>query len=278
MGFRMSWLLIKDRSAEDILKTLGLKNAGPAMSAVSRNEMVGYQWLSGWYVVLFGQTVGLPNQKTVAELSIGGSVVCGELNDTVCYSAASEYLDGKESWWISNEMQDKLFVSGQPPGLEEYTSKEISCVYEIPVLISENYTGFKHNIFFTEGVIALELDPLCKAVQTPEDPIDRSVREVSLRLALPRLWNIASRGDSIVIADRWSPDDGELQLSKVRAKELLNWFKASENAQEPAEFSESNSAVSMRLRDKKDYTHYGLGYVSGTLNKNEPEFNKLWLI
>lgn len=160
MGFAISWLAVRDGSADDCCAALGLRRTGRESD---EPEIGGVRLKSGWYLVWFESFPGVQGRtEFIQAISKSADVLTCMVEEHVMFSYASLWRDGQEVWHVAHqgdEAVDNLSVAGDPPpeldGIrreieqrqaeEDESAAEVDHMFDIPLELARKLTGFKHD-------------------------------------------------------------------------------------------------------------------------------------
>src|SRR5579864_2308015 len=101
MGYSISWIAFKGKTAAQSAELLGLSLSGK-FEETPRSKFSGTQLATGWYVVVidrFGHKfVGTSNLSRVSKT---GEVVAAGTEEHVMFSSAEAWKDGKLIWKVT---------------------------------------------------------------------------------------------------------------------------------------------------------------------------------
>lgn len=165
MGFRETWIALRNLPRDQILAPLGLQptdrsapGGGPAL----------IEFDSGWSVVVFDSDE--PRLAEARELSKSAEVVTVTLSDSVMVSSCSAFSDGQQQWSVTHDFGKgvrSLEVQGEPPEPYEKISArcfanqdaadakagiEVDHIYDLPIELGKVLTGYRHDVSSTNGV------------------------------------------------------------------------------------------------------------------------------
>ncbi len=163
MGLSISWLPVKGKESEVVLRELGLALMGerdelPAESPVAAASLPG-----GWYVVIFDRYEHESVREDVLErVSTGCDVVAAGAEEHLMSSFASGWRDGQRLWWISHDADKGVYdleVEGRVPNgfdrvrrerLDEQggaggSEADVDYVFDLPLEAAKLVTGFSHD-------------------------------------------------------------------------------------------------------------------------------------
>ena len=163
MGFTLTWIAVRGKPDSEIRSALGLTGTGqfqelpdaPISAALSP---------SGWYVVVRDRELGFFDDEVLSKISLSCELVMCTLSETVMYSGASEWKDGRKIWSVthdSSQGREDLQHDGELPSefaairerlMEsqkgERSSKPgmgIDYIFDIPIELARQLTGYTHD-------------------------------------------------------------------------------------------------------------------------------------
>jgi len=179
MGVSLSWLAIKGKLPEAVLGELELRSAGKP-GEVGRSPFVAAISDAGWYLLVFNRCEHhIISAPVVERLSAGCEVLTCTVEEHVMFSEATGWRDGHRLWLVTHRGDDdttKKTVSEEGTLPSEYSAirerffrqqeaenaadAEVDFLFEIPVVLVQTFTGFKHDeaspVFEANGFELLE--------------------------------------------------------------------------------------------------------------------------
>jgi len=162
MGFAISWCAVPESAADEFLQRIGLTDSGETEEIPE--SLIGVASLdTGWRLLWYNEyDCPFLGETQRRELSASYDLLyC--LVDEHCMASSSEmWSGGSRKWWISHKGIDGpkgLDSSGDLPAnfsevreeMEAEQLKEggeqadVDYIFEIPLLVAESITGFKHD-------------------------------------------------------------------------------------------------------------------------------------
>jgi glutathionyl-hydroquinone reductase len=159
MGFSISWLAIRGAKALSALSQLGLEETD-SRELVPESPVSAVTLETGWYVIFFNDASPAALQPEVLRrLSQLSTVVTCQVEEHAMVSTAAEWQDGKEVWYVMHDAEDgptNLDSVGQLPSsfesvrnaqLAKNSSANVDYVFDVPVMLAQEITGFRHDDF-----------------------------------------------------------------------------------------------------------------------------------
>lgn len=155
MGFRVTNIFVKGKTASEIQSLLGLEATGESES-VPESPVAAAVLPSGWYLLYCNEHPS--DENRVVSLSDGAEVIQLTVNETVMACDAVCWRDGDEVWSITHDAQlgkPDVESSGMLPaefvGIHARLKKsseedpEVDYLFDIPVEVVYALTGFRHD-------------------------------------------------------------------------------------------------------------------------------------
>ena len=162
MGYSISWLAVKGKTADSVLQELGLISSG-RMADFGTAPFTGRDLPSGWFLlVLKGCDHKFINPESLASLSKNCEVIASSIEEHVMFSSAEQWTGGARVWRVEHvgengpiqlttdgalpvdfrsiaDAQKKLQSDdgGEKAGVDHY--------FEIPLNAAQIIIGFKHD-------------------------------------------------------------------------------------------------------------------------------------
>lgn len=157
MSFDLRWIGVEGRQKKRLLDRLGLEPAGDAGDELG-GEFTLAETSTGWVVLVTG-TPGFPLDEVLAKVSSScGFAVSGEIMETVTFSQASAWREGRPVWSVtydSEKQPEPLTVDGvPPPGLAAIRARleadqaavgpdaDVSYIFDVPVDLAASIAGY----------------------------------------------------------------------------------------------------------------------------------------
>jgi hypothetical protein len=159
MGYAISWLAVRGKTADEVRRLLRLHTTGER-EEVPESPITGVDLPGGWYLV-FADDFSYAQGCDLARLSSDAEVVTFAAEEHVMYFAASGWTAGRQIWSVIHDAQQGLYhleASGDlPEFFEDIRARHLSrqraagqCadvdhVSDIPVELAANLTGFRYD-------------------------------------------------------------------------------------------------------------------------------------
>ena len=164
MGFSSSWLAVRGKSSKDVLADLGLVETS-SREWMPESEIVSTTPSSGWFVVFFNEVSPEALKPEALKLiSSNAELVTCQIEEHAMVSAASEWRNAKELWYVAHDAEDgltNLDSSGElPTGFADIrdrqerkrqTTRDVDYVFEVPIELAASIVGFRHDDSFDEA-------------------------------------------------------------------------------------------------------------------------------
>lgn len=162
MGYRLSWLAVKGKSAAQLLDELGLMHTGK-FEECPESDIVGADLRNGWYVVVANDgSDQFAYDANLKELSSGAELVAGLVNETSMCSIAEGWQDGAKNWSVCHASSEGILhldVEGSlPSAFVAIRDQQIALqkregqgpdradhIFDIPVKLTQALTRFKYD-------------------------------------------------------------------------------------------------------------------------------------
>lgn len=162
MGYAISWIAFKNKTAAQAAELLGLSPSGK-FDEVPESMFCGVLLGNGWYVVVvdeYGHKV--MRERSLQRVSAAAEVVAVAIEEHVMSSSAEAWKNGGRIWKISHESEsgprnlEELgsFPEGYPSikerllaaqQREDDGAREVDFVFDVPLELSDAIVGFKHD-------------------------------------------------------------------------------------------------------------------------------------
>jgi hypothetical protein len=117
MGIRATWIAVRGVDEADVFERLGFIDTGEA--ADDDGLELSYTQAPGGWLIIFCPEREAPPAEKVEALSVGGQAIICTVSETVMYSEARGYENGRALWSIEHDGGeqgcDHLDVAGAPP-------------------------------------------------------------------------------------------------------------------------------------------------------------------
>ncbi len=180
MGYSIAWIAVQTSDRAALFEQAQVRPTDEPdeyfESPVSGSALNG-----GWFL-LVGQGCDhrLIDPSLLAALSGHWDCVACSIEEHVMFSSSALWRSGTEAWSVSHDAQDGIFnlvASGELPASyghvkeskvreqesEGGQSADVDLIFEIPLLLAKELTGFKH-----------DEDPTCLAQPTPVVFVDEA--------------------------------------------------------------------------------------------------------
>jgi hypothetical protein len=167
MGYRISIIVTALADAESVLNRLGLKSG--VESDIDNESPVSGAPNDGQYLIWVNDDHRHVSHEDLAEASSRCGLLTLRANETVMYSEITKFENGRPLWSLmhySEEGPDHLAVWGEPPagwpeilsGLrrENEGDDDTDYVFDVPVILFEQLTGFRYDRGHNLPFVALE--------------------------------------------------------------------------------------------------------------------------
>lgn len=162
MGYAISWIAFKDKSAAQVQERLSLAPTGRLKEMPE--GMFSAASFGSWYLVFIGRHAHeFVRESMLEKLSADCEVVAAIVEEHVMFSSAECWISGKRVWSATHDAQsgtDHLAETGSLPAsfqaikarLFAEQSKEkaddpmrVDHIFDAPLELAESLTGFKHD-------------------------------------------------------------------------------------------------------------------------------------
>ena len=162
MGFSISWLALKTDDKDSANALLSLKETGE-FGDYADYPIVGIILPSGWYLIVADRCDHeLIKPETLKDISSNFTVVACSIEEHCMFSSCSIWDDGAEQFSVDHKGDESFYSlesKGVPPsGYNEIKEKyhkeqdkeggedaEVDMIFEIPTVLAQSLTGFKHD-------------------------------------------------------------------------------------------------------------------------------------
>lgn len=165
MGYSLSWVAIRGRSAADVRRDLRLAATGK-FQEYPEAPFLGAALPGGWSLILANRDHRFGDEELLARLSVGGEAVACLVEDHSMVNQASGWKEGRHVWTVSHDGSNgrgRPELEGEVPAefapilkaLEEEQrggSDNVDYLYDAPAELAKALVGFRHN----QGVPGLE--------------------------------------------------------------------------------------------------------------------------
>ena len=183
MGFSIAWIAVQTRDHASLFE-LAQVRPSEGSDEFFESPISGAALNEGWFL-LVGQGCDnrLINRTLLESLSARWPCVACSIEEHVMFSSAAFWRAGAEVWSAAHNAQKGIFdlvVSGELPGSFDHLraskfreqeaeggqSADVDLVFEVPLLLAKELTGFKH-----------DEAPTCLAQPTPMAFVDQVQRK-----------------------------------------------------------------------------------------------------
>jgi len=162
MGYSISWIAFKDKTAAQGAELLGLSPSGK-FDEVPRDMFSGSLLPSGWYVVVIEKCEHkFVRERSLQRMSAMAEVVAAAIEEHVMFSSAEAWKNGKQVWRVAHESESgprHLAEQGALPEqyrrvkerllaaqhIEDGGAREVDYIFDVPLELAEAIVGFKHD-------------------------------------------------------------------------------------------------------------------------------------
>jgi hypothetical protein len=162
MGWAISWLAVKGKSAEGLVQELGLAPTGKTAD-YGESMFTGRRLPGDWFLLVINRCDhDHVRPKSLAVLSRGCEIVACSLEEHVMVCSAESWRDGAQVWRIEHDAQqgiDHIGTSGLLPDGYAAIEREFAAqqeqaggrqadtdyFFEIPLQAAKAIVGFKHD-------------------------------------------------------------------------------------------------------------------------------------
>jgi hypothetical protein len=170
MGLAMSWIAVRGRDRDDVLRELGLESE-PEVTDFPPGGLSVSPLAGGWLLFVADRDLDAAFEPRFTDLSRGGSAVACVVEEHVMFQESRGYRDGVEAWRVTHDcnMEGGLYhleVTGDPPSeLEAIRRTEVAnqdaeggqqagvdFLADAPLDLAKAICGFKHDDEWPEGM------------------------------------------------------------------------------------------------------------------------------
>lgn len=179
MSGQVAWYAVKGKVRNEVLRALELKETERFLPRPGTSHC-GVPLGTGWYL-LYLNDPDEPTLETAGQkLSAIAPVVACELHPRKKRSACASWKDGQREWSVSYDGRanagavqtagsvPRSFAQVKDEFMARQGSDHIDYVFEIPLQLARQLTGFKHDEDF-EGVLSGSFEVL-EPLNAPEKP------------------------------------------------------------------------------------------------------------
>lgn len=162
MGYSISWIALKDKTAAEVAELLSLSRSGE-FDDIPRGMFAGTQSGRGWYVVVidvYGHK--FLSERSLRRISAESDVIAAAIEEHVMFSSAEAWAKGNLVWRLTHEgetgpnnlreqgslpeqfprVKQRLLAAQQQ---EDQAEPEVDHIFDIPLELAEEIVGFKHD-------------------------------------------------------------------------------------------------------------------------------------
>jgi hypothetical protein len=162
MGYAISWIAFKDKTAAQAAELLGLSPSGE-LEQEPESMFCGVRLDNGWYVVVINEYGHrFVRERALQGVSAAADVVAATIEEHVMFCSAEEWEGGNLMWKVSHESEKDLRhleEQGSLPGQylavrerllaaqqrENEGGGEVDYVFDVPLELADAIVGFKHD-------------------------------------------------------------------------------------------------------------------------------------
>ena len=173
MGYAISWIAFKDKTAQQVFELLSLSPSG-TFAEEPEGMFSGAQLDTGWYLVFINEYghkfIGKNSLQRVSmdremDREMDSEVVAVAVEEHVMFSSAEAWKSGKLIWKVTHEGEGgplgprhleehgilpKEYQSTKQRLLaaqkqEDQNEPEVDHIFDIPLELAESIVGFKHD-------------------------------------------------------------------------------------------------------------------------------------
>lgn len=167
MGYSLIWLAVKDKTKSSLLEELNLSET-TQKEDFPESDITGMPLPSGWYLISINKIDEKYLDKNLLTfLSKDCKLITCLVEETVMVSTAQSWENGKLAWEVVHDSQQGLLhltTQGDlPENFNSIKTKKIKeqeaeggedagvdIIIEIPLLLAESITDYKHDAFSDE--------------------------------------------------------------------------------------------------------------------------------
>ncbi|MFI5458361.1 MAG: hypothetical protein ACHRXM_23270 [Isosphaerales bacterium] len=160
MGYSLSWLAVKGRSAAAVRNELGIHGNG-RHEEFPESDVVGAELPGGWYLVVANR-IPVRDDAVLRRLSCGCELVTCFVEEHAMVSYAARWTDGTRVWSVAHDAQqdrEHLETEGDLPAdfgsiRDRLRSDQeaaggrkagVDYIFDVPVQLAESLTGYRHD-------------------------------------------------------------------------------------------------------------------------------------
>jgi hypothetical protein len=175
MGFAISWVAVKGKAPDTVREELSLTSTDEVTDLAFHPPVSAASLPTGWYVIAANSTDHkLTRNNVVSKLSNGCEVVAVVVEEHVMWASAVGWRHREKLWEVMHYAERGMFdleTTGTVPEAferirdsafaqqraENEERAEVDYVFDVPVDLAEEITGFRHDGTDAEFVV-LERD------------------------------------------------------------------------------------------------------------------------
>ena len=162
MGYSLSWLAIRGKSAEAVRDELGFRPTGKR-EQIPEAALSAVEMPNGWYLIVSNRSEQVADDATMQRLSSSGcALVTCFVEEHVMVSRASTWAGGRSKWSVTHDAQQghgHLEAHGELP--PSYTSildqlktkqqdadannEQTDYIFDVPVELALSVVGYRHD-------------------------------------------------------------------------------------------------------------------------------------
>lgn len=156
MGFRLLLIAVTDKEPESVHRDYGVTPTGQ-YEEIPESPVTGAMLPSGSYLLYVNDDI-VPDNRVLAQLSKGASLIACYANETVMNSLTSSWRDGVEQWSVFHDAQqsiEHLEISGNLPdqlksiqerlSAEQKKTEDVDYIFDIPVELFAALGGIRYD-------------------------------------------------------------------------------------------------------------------------------------
>ena len=160
MGFHICWVAVQGKPALEVYKSFRLQPT-QEFEEFPESPIVGTSLETGWTVIFANDPEELPvlEPEPLAKHSIGCQLVACLVEEGAMISAAVQFHDGKEWWWVAHDSTKSLehllergvfppeymSIKEQLLKRQQSSSGGVDYVFDVPIELARSRVGFRHD-------------------------------------------------------------------------------------------------------------------------------------
>ena len=162
MGYAISWIAFKDKTAAQTAELLALSPTGE-YEEMPESMFSGVLLDNEWYVVVINDYAHeFVRERTLQRVSATAEVVAAAIEEHVMFSSAESWKNGNLIWKVTHasesgprhleehgtlperylSVKERLLAAQQR---EDEGAREVDYVFDLPLELAEAIVGFKHD-------------------------------------------------------------------------------------------------------------------------------------